>query len=321
MNHGVAHWDGDPVLELSPGAPHHVGAGWPSSPGSRFSRIRLTRGRGERNRGPAQCVNDHVRCLRSVLAVALGAVLAACGTAQGEDVWQATPPEDTRWVGWGQVVVAVPEWWTTGETRCLTPVEDTVYFDPSAIAECTDAPPAGVVQEVSALAILDGTSGYGELQTRGMRSIGEVAGREVLERKGCEGWFKGVCRRMFAVPSEGVVFAVTIAEAGDGSYQEIRDSLRMLPDSMTTVPLRTADGWTPAWGAEPRAVDALESSLRAAGLRVEIVTAERTGEDAADLVADLPPGTLLEVTPELGSVIDVGGTVTLTVAGDPARSG
>lgn len=254
------------------------------------------------------------------MAVALTAVLAGCGTAQGEGVWQAAPPDGTRWVGWGQVVVAVPEWWTTGETRCLTPVEDTVYFDPSAIADCTDAPPPGVVQEVSALAVLDGTRGNAEFQIRGMRSTGEVAGREVLELEGCDDWFPGVCRRMFAVPSEGVVFAVTIAEPGDGSYEEIRDSLRVLPESKTTVPLRTADGWTPTWGAEPRAVDALVKALGQARLQVEIVTADRTGEDSAGLVADLPTGALLEVSPELGSVIDVGGTVTITVAGDSGTS-
>ncbi len=275
----------------------------------------------ERNRPSAKCVNDHVRCPATVAAIALTAVLAGCGTAQGEEIWQATPPDGTRWVGWGQVVVAVPEWWTTGETRCLTPVEDTVYFDPSAIAECTDRPPAGVVREVSALAMLDGTSGYGEFQIRGMRSTGDVAGREVLELDGCDDWFPEVCRRMFAVPSEGVVFAVTIAEPGDGSYEEIRSSLRVLPDNKTTVPLRTTDGWTPAWGAEPRAVDALAKALERAGLRVEIETVTRTGEDSAGLVADLPPGSLLEVSPELGSVIDVGGTVTITVAGDSTTSG
>ena len=291
----------------------------------RFSKFPLNPSHGparrvERNRTPTRCVNDHVRCLPTLAAVALTAVISGCGTAQGEAVWQATPPEDTRWVGLGQVVVAVPEWWTTGETQCLAPVEDTVYFDQAAVADCADAPSAGVVREVSALAVLDGTQGYGELQIRGMRAIGEVGDHEVLEREGCEEWFEGVCRRMFAVPAEGVVFAVTIAEAADGSYEEIRDSLRVLPEDMTTVPLRTADGWTPSWGAEPRAVEALAVALDRAGLRVQIVTADRTGEDSAGLVADLPPGALLDVSPDLGSVIDVGGTVTITVAGESAAS-
>lgn len=256
-----------------------------------------------------------MRSLPTVMAVALTAVLAGCAGARGDDEWRASPSDETRWVGSGQVVVAVPEWWTTGETRCLAPVEDTVYFDPSAVTDCTDAPSPGEVREVSALAVLDGTRGYGELQLRRMRPIGDVAGREVLELDGCEEWFEGVCRRMFAVPSAGVAFAVTIAEDGEGSYEEIRDSLRFLPDSLTTVPLATADGWTPSWGAEPGAVDALREALENAGLRVEVVTAERPEGDSAGLVADLPAGSLLRVTPELGSVIDVGGTVTITVAG------
>ena len=220
-------------------------------------------------------------------------------------------------MGYGQLVVAVPEWWTTGETRCLAPVEDTVYFDPAAVADCADGPSPDAVREVSALAVLDGTQGYGERQIRGMRPIGDVDGHEVLELDGCERWFGGVCRRMFAVPSMGVVFAVTIAEDGDGSYEEIRDSLSVLPDSLTTVPLSTADGWTPSWGAQPRTVAALEDAIEEAGLRVELVTAERPKSDSAGLAADLPAGSLLRVRPGLGSVVDVGGAVTITVAGPP----
>ena len=45
------------------------------------------------------------------------------------------PPDGTRWVGLDRVVVAVPDWWTTGETQCLAPVETTVYFDSAAQAD------------------------------------------------------------------------------------------------------------------------------------------------------------------------------------------
>lgn len=214
----------------------------------------------------------------------------------------------------GRVVVAVTDWWTTGETQCHAPNEDTVYFDPAVTADCVDEP---TVREVSALAVLDATSGYGENEVRTMQPIGEVAGRQVLERETCEGWFDGVCRRLFAVPSEGVVFAVTIAEQGDGNYEEIRDSLRILPENLTTIPLATRDGWTPTWGAEPQVADALVSSLEDAGLHVEVETAERPKDEDAFDYASLPKGSLLDVSPELGSVIDVGGTVTVTVARAP----
>lgn len=219
--------------------------------------------------------------------------------------------------------MAVPDWWTTGETQCYAPVEDTVYFDSGAMGDCPETPTSAEIREVSALAVLDASTGYGEKEVRGMHPVAEVDGHLVLERAGCEEWFEGVCRRLFAVPSEGVVFAVTIAEEGDGSYEEIRDSVRILPGDLTTVPLATTDGWTPTWGAEPPAANALVAALEHAGLRVELETEEvpETESPNADYVS-YPPGSLLDVRPELGSVIEPGGTVTVTVAGrsfDPER--
>lgn len=230
------------------------------------------------------------------------------------------PPDGTRWVGLGRVVVAVPDWWTTGETQCLAPVETTVYFDSGATADCADPADPATIREVSALAVLDATGGYGEYQTRSMQPVAEVDGEAVLEADACEEWFEGVCRRMFAVPSEGVVFAVTIADEGDGSYEDIRDSIRILPDGLTTVPLAISSGWTPAWGADPRAADELVKVFDEAGLRVETEVAERSErDDVSSMSASFPAGTLLDVSPSLGSVIEEGGTVTITVAGKPER--
>jgi hypothetical protein len=230
------------------------------------------------------------------------------------------PADGTRWVGLGRVVVAVPEWWTTGETQCGAPVETTVYFDNAATIDCVDPADPATIREVSALAVMDAETGYGELVTRDMNPIGEVNGQEVLESEKCEEWFEGVCRRLFAVPSEGVVFAVTIADSGDGDYDAIRDSLRILPESMTTIPLRTAGvgGWTPTWGAEPKASSALVTALRAAGLEVVLDAPEppSPGSTVDYMGADFEAGTLLGVSPELGSPIDEGGTVHITVAGD-----
>jgi hypothetical protein len=255
-----------------------------------------------------------MRSIRALAALALTLALTGCGQATGEsaDSFPA-PPDGMRWVGYGRVVVAVPDWWTTGETTCDTPVEDTVYFDHSAVADCADTRATRAVREVSALALLDATGGYGEKEARSMRPLREVDGRKVVEREGCEGWFEGVCRRMFAVPSAGVVFAVTIAEPGDGNYEDIRDSLRVLPEGLTTIPLAIEPGWTPTWGAEPQAVKSLIEVLQKTGLRVDVKTVERSDPDAD--YADLPVGSLLEVSPQLGSVIEDGGTVTVTLAG------
>ena len=262
-----------------------------------------------------------MHALHSLTAVAAALLLAGCGPsgAPGDrsDSRSESPPADTRWVGHAQVVVAVPEWWTTGDTECLAPLETTVYFDTGAVVDCA-IPTPGAVDEVSALAVLDATSGYGEKLVQESKSIGEVSGRELVERAGCERWFEGVCRKVFAVPEEGVVFAVTIHDEGDGDYEEIRDSVRVLPPGETTVPLATTDGWTPSWAAEPRTVDALVRVVESAGLRAEVVTAERPRGANVD-VADLPEGSLLDVEPSLGSAIEVGGTVTITVSGPRPR--
>ncbi len=261
-----------------------------------------------------------VAVVAAVLAVIGGAAAVSIFLAEDEGATTpqafGAPPEGMRWVGMSGVVVAVPEWWTTGETQCYAPVEDTVYFDSSAVADCSDSPSAAAVREVSALALLDATHGYGELQVRDMHPVATVDGHEVVEAEGCEGWFDGVCRRMFAVPSKGVVFAVTIAEEGDGSYDAIRDSLRVLPDDLTTVPIAVHDGWTPSWGASPQTADALVDEIRKAGLVADVVTpGPRTDGDQA-LYAEFPPGSFLEASPALGSVIERGGTVTVTVMGE-----
>lgn len=214
------------------------------------------------------------------------------------------------------VVLAVPEWWTTGETQCLAPVETTVYFDQGATVACAARAPRAV-REVSALAVLDGRRGYGELLIRDMEPTGEVAGMGVVERDGCEEWFEGVCRRVFAVPEAGVVFAVTIHDAADGDYAAIRDSLRVLPEGKTNVPLASADGWTPSWGEEPPAAAAVVEAVEEAGLHAEVTT-ERP-EETTGLIADLARRSLLDVQPAMGSVVDVGDTVEITVSGPRPR--
>ena len=249
--------------------------------------------------------------LLALAALALAAALSGCG----DDPAATAGPEDDRWVGSERVVVAVPQWWSTGETRCLKPVEDTVYFDSGAITDCADEPSRSEVREASTLAVLDLGMGYAEQLLTRMEPAGEVDGREVVELEGCDDWIPGVCRRVFAVPSEGAMFAVTIADAADGDYDRIRDSLRLLPEGRTTVPLATTGGWTPTWGATPPAVDDLVRALERAGLAVQVEEVGPGTGDGAGVVADLRPGSLLDVEPALGSPVAEGGTVTITVAG------
>lgn len=259
------------------------------------------------------------------LVLVLLAALAGCAAAPAVDAPDPAeagstpfpdPPGGTRWVGTGQVVVAVPEWWTTGETRCAAPVEDTVYADSTAVVDCLDPVAPSAVREVSALAVLDAGSAYAEVLLDDMERAGSVDGRALLERPGCERWFPGVCRRVLAVPAEDAVLAVTIAEEGDGSYAAIRDSLRVLPEELTTVPLATTAGWTPTWGAEPAVVRDLVAALRGAGLDVVLERVPPPDPSQTQgLVADLPVGSLLGTEPDLGSVVGRGATVTVSVTG------
>jgi hypothetical protein len=235
-----------------------------------------------------------MRFLPAVLLLLLLLPLAAC-TDDGE--WWADPPEGTRWVGYDGAVVAVPDWWTTGETTCGAPVEDTVYFDSGAVVDCGVRADPATVREVSSLAVVRDNDGYDEDELDG----------------GCEEWFPGVCRRMFAVEGTDAIFAVTIDEEGDGDFEEIRDSARELPDGVTTVPLAiTAGRWTPTWGAEPRTVGALTRAIEAAGLEVEVEVVEPGPEGE---LADLAPGSLLDVEPALGTPVEDGSSVRISVMG------
>jgi hypothetical protein len=237
--------------------------------------------------------------MKNLLALLLVLSLSACtgGDDDGDGDWWADPPEGMRWVGYDGAVVAVPDWWTTGETQCGAPVEDTVYFDSGAVIDCVDPADPETVREVSSLAVLRDNDGYGPDELDGS----------------CEEWFRGVCRRMFAVEGTDAIFAVTIDEEGDGDFEEIRDSARTLPDGVTTVPLAiTVAHWTPTWGAEPRAVRALKRAIEDAGLEVEVEVVE---PDPSGDVADLPPGSLLDVEPALGTPVAEGSSVTVSVMG------
>jgi hypothetical protein len=231
--------------------------------------------------------------MRLLLAGLLVLGLTAC-TDDGD--WWSDPPQDTRWVGYDGVVVAVPDWWTTGETQCGAPVEDTVYFDSGATVDCSVPDYDSAADEVSSLAVLRDNGRYDEDDLDG----------------DCEEWFEDVCRRLFAVDGTDAIFAVTIDEESDGDFEEIRDSARVLPEGVTTVPLAVGAGWTPAWGAEPSVVRDLTEAIEDAGLEVEV---EVVDPDPGGDVADLPPGSLLEVEPAPGTPVSDGSTVRISVMG------
>ena len=148
-----------------------------------------------------------------------------------------------------------------------------------------------------------------------MQPRAEVDGVEVVERPSCEQWVVGVCRRSFAVPSRGVVLAVTIHAPGDGSYEAVRDSLRLLGPDAVTVPLAAEGRTTPAYGAPPGGADAFVRAVERAGPEVAVEVAERPEDDAAGSWASLPEGSLSEVRPAPGTPVARDGTVGVTLSG------
>ena len=91
--------------------------------------------------------------MRFLPALLLLLPLTGCS---GDGEWWEDPPQGTRWVGYDGRVVAVPDWWTTGETRCGEPVEDTVWFDSGVTYRCADPAHPSEVRASSNLAVREG---------------------------------------------------------------------------------------------------------------------------------------------------------------------
>ncbi|ANH40192.1 hypothetical protein I601_3793 [Nocardioides dokdonensis FR1436] len=223
-------------------------------------------------------------------------------------------PEGYRWVGDRGVVVAVPDWWTTGDTECLLPIEDTVYVETGAVTDCAASVAPTTPAEVSSLAVVDSGSAHGALLLDGLSPDGEVDGEPLLAGEHC-GWLgEGVCRTVLAVPSRGVAFAVHVADPGDVDLTLVHDSLRLQPDGWTTVPLALPSGRTPVWGDRPATTRQYAGVLRRAGLEVRVEPAPPPDPSSTASGVVLPRGSLLGIEPAPGSPVEEGGSVVLTVA-------
>ncbi len=146
------------------------------------------------------------------------------------------PPRDSRWVGIGDVVLAVPEDWGTTTEPCGAPTGPTVYFVTSEAArvDCAQTPTDGV----SSVLLADNESGlvYGG---RALDIFQEVNGvdRAVHER-GC-GAASGQCRIMVMTSRQHGLAAVIRVRGENAAAQarKILDSLTVVPKGWVTVPL------------------------------------------------------------------------------------
>lgn len=279
-----------------------------------------TRARRRRNRAAMGTA-----ALLMVVTIVGGAVIQQVATGDsdrphgGNDLVGADNldvPAGMRLVGMGQVVVAVPAAWSTGETQCLKPVADTVYFESGAITRCTVEPSTEELRAASSLGISDYERGLGGP----LNPSDPIGGWDVLEGAvTCEQAAVGngadatsgteQCQQAFAVPDENVAFRVKASgEGAQDVIDSIRGSLQILPSSYMAVPLSIGQlGFTPQPGEPGRVVREVTSAIERAGLQVKLVEEYRT---------DLDPGSYLGTNPALGSPIQVGGTVTLIVSTD-----
>jgi hypothetical protein len=253
----------------------------------------------------------------AVLAVAGGSAIqqGATGGPNGPDPVADSvldTPDGTRLVGMGRAVVAVPSSWSTGETRCLKPVADTVYVETGAMTDCSGEPSPQELRRASSLAVTGNDFNYGFVRMEGMARAESVDGVDVRESEvACTtDGLPPACSQEFVVPSEQVAFRVTVSGPdAEAEVARIRESLRILPEGYMAVPLSYGGRFAgEAWEGMPlEYVQQLAAAIEEAGLQVGVVEEYRAGVEA---------GTYLGSDPALGTPLELGATVTLSVSTD-----
>ncbi len=206
------------------------------------------------------------------------------------------PPAGFRWVGRGQAVIAVPDSWGTNLLECGTPTQDTVLIDVGATNLCYVPYPASTTSvAITSRREGDRFGGWVPIEVDGEKALrspdetNEAAGAPTLHRSAVY------------LPERDVLFEVssTVSRQAVG---EALDRITLL-DSLVAVPgfADTNEGADLSKGGE-RYVRALLD----AGLRAEVVTEPAPQSGLA--------GYVVSASPEPGSVVEPGSTVTVTVA-------
>ncbi|MCW2767245.1 MAG: hypothetical protein JWO11_3204 [Nocardioides sp.] len=242
----------------------------------------------------------------TVLVLAGGAaVLQAVAVRDGTHTEVATdvptPPEGMRLVGMGRVVVAVPDAWPTRPPGCGPP-QNLVFVGPFQAPACPSTSPSQITHEPwttvgfrsvprdsAAGAVTPGPIDDSAIVPTGLRCIPAAAG--TLS-----------CGQTFAIPSQGV--AVNVSAGGEDAgarIQAVRDSLQLLPDTYATVPPYAPFVPRPY---EPQ-LEVWLRLVRQLGLQSRLIDGGTA--TSRDIV----------ISPEPGSVLRVGETVTLTTHAGP----
>lgn len=207
----------------------------------------------------------------------------------------APVPPAMRLVAFGRAAIAIPADWPTNKSQCGTPQQDTVQIDdPTRALFCMSFRPDGVES----------------VELTGSPSIGFRADETVVvdgaeaqrQRTKCEGGQQGtrVCTGAVGFPSLKVWFYA----ASSTSAEEVDRILSRIQI------LRGRAGVPSYWSVDSPPIGTFarnyEPLLLAAGLAVQYKQVKSPS---------YPDGTILGVSPAVGTVLPVGSTVTVTVAG------
>lgn len=281
----------------------HAGARTPVGPPP-LGAIRRNVARRRRRRGWAVSAV----CVAGVATIAVGATLLGPDRLGADVAGPDAPPPGTRFVGLGDVTIAVPQTWGTDDTGCGLPQAETVviadgHFDYMSSSMTCFVPHQPTVDNVHVGQGLP--EGFEPDET--IEIDGRPADRTTATCSTDIEPYVGrqYCSATVRFPQEDVWFRVN-SPSGVEEVDRMLDTITVLPD-LVGVPF-----YRDIYRDVPDADQAYAARLTEAGLKVKIVESDER------VVPKPLPGFILRVSPERGTMLPPGSTVTVTVstAGD-----
>lgn len=211
-------------------------------------------------------------------------------------------PADSRLVGVGHAVIAVPKGWATNKTICGTPLADTVVINVTGVPTCGYGRPPRV-SDVN-ISVRERRPNYPDFASADQVDVNGVeAWRSPLDCTNVAGSFtrpgtqpRHLCQQAMWVPAESALFIATTPRAS--STQDLLDTVRVLEDRVA-VPQSNLTGHAP--GIRARFIRSAESL----GLVVRITSRRHSG---------FTHGSIVGISPSTGTVVRVGSTIHLALA-------
>lgn len=274
---------------------------WDEIPTGSASLPALVDGGGRMRRRRRGAVS--IAAATAVLAVVGGSAVLGPrdDDATREVASEPVPPEGTRYVGVGRVVVAVPESWRGGGSDgCLASaapeVEPAVPRLGPPVPSCSGIgePWLRDISTVDPQLLELGLGNERSIEVGGL--TGSVSDQRCPRNALC---VKNFTNTILQLPSEGVVLQISGPPAVRGS---IASSVSVLPEGWTTVPVLPGVDYAADYGE-------VRQALEQASLDV----ADDTVLRSCGLTAVCAAQSRMTVDPPSGAVVREGTTVTLTI--------